>query len=58
MNLPAGILESLSAFHAATVCDTTRQSTSLQAIPTSLNEHEIPTGAAVSVVEEICVQTL
>ena len=58
MNLSAEILESLLAFHAATVCDTTSQFTSLQAIPTSLGEHEIPTGAAVSVVEEICVQTL
>ena len=63
-NLPAEILDNLLAFHAATVCDTTSQFTSIRKktawqvfrqYPHLLNkpgEHEIPSGAAVSEVEE------
>ena len=64
MNLPAEILESLLAFHAVTGCDTTSQFTSIgkktawqvfRQYPhlfIKLGEHEIPSGAAVSVVKE------
>ena len=64
MNLPAEILESLLAFQCATGCDTTSQFTSIgkktawqvfRLYPhlfNELGEHEIPSGAAVSVVEE------
>ena len=64
MNLLAEILESLLAFHAVTGCDTTSQFTSIgkkkswqvfRLYPHLFNilgEHEITSGAAVSVVEE------
>ena len=64
MNLPAEILESLLTFHAMTRCDTTSQFTGIGEMTAwqvleqyshlfnKLGEHEIPSRAAVSVVEE------
>ena len=64
MNLLAEILESLLAFHAVTGCDTTSQFTSFgiktawqvfkqcSHLLNKVGEHEIPSRAIVSVVEE------